>query len=77
MGVDMSPEEFMERKKIESGANLVWDRISDQGRYNVYKTVTELQELLITVDDEFALTKKQREYVRRVRLSCDKVFGSY
>ncbi len=73
----MSPEEFMERKKIESGANLVWDRISDQGRYNVYKTVTELQELLITVDDEFALTKKQREYVRRVRLSCDKVFGSY
>jgi hypothetical protein len=77
MGVDMSPEEFMERKKIESGANLVWDKISDQGRYNVYKTVTELQELLETVEDEFALTKKQREYVKRVRLSCDKVFGSY
>jgi len=73
----MSPEEFMERKKIESGANLVWDKISDQGRYNVYKTVTELQELLETVEDEFALTKKQREYVKRVRLSCDKVFGSY
>ena len=73
----MSPEEFMEMKKIESGANILWDRISDQGRYNVYKAVSELQLLLDTVDDEFAVTKKQREYVRRVRLSCDKVFGSY
>ena len=35
MGVDMSPEEFMEMKKIEYGANILWDRISDQGRYNV------------------------------------------
>ena len=76
MGVDMSPEEFMEMKKIEAGANILWDRISDQGRYNVYKVVSELQELLDTIDDEFAVTKKQREYLRRVRLSCDKVFGS-
>ena len=76
MGVDMSPEEFMEMKKIESGANILWDRISDQGGYNVYKVVSELQELLDTIDDEFAVTKKQREYLRRVRLSCDKVFGS-
>ena len=72
----MSPEEFMEMKKIEAGANILWDRISDQGRYNVYKVVSELQELLDTIDDEFAVTKKQREYLRRVRLSCDKVFGS-
>ena len=72
----MSPEEFMEMKKIESGANILWDRISDQGRYNLYKVVSELQELLDTIDDEFAVTKKQREYLRRVRLSCDKVFGS-
>lgn len=76
MGVDMSPEEFMERKKVESGANLLWDRISDQGRYNVFKVVTELQELLDVIDDDFAVTKKQREYLRRVRLSVDKVFGS-
>ena len=72
----MSPEEFREMKKIESGANILWDRISDQGRYNVYKVVSELQELLDTIDSEFAVTKKQREYLRRVRLSCDKVFGS-
>lgn len=72
----MSPEEFMERKKVESGANLLWDRISDQGRYNVFKVVTELQELLDVIDDDFAVTKKQREYLRRVRLSVDKVFGS-
>mgnify|MGYP003115684369 CR=1 FL=1 len=76
MGVDMSPEEFMERKKVESGANLLWDRISDQGRYNVFKVITELQVLLDVIDDDFAVTKKQREYLRRVRLSVDKVFGS-
>jgi len=72
----MSPEEFMERKKVESGANLLWDRISDQGRYNVFKVITELQVLLDVIDDDFAVTKKQREYLRRVRLSVDKVFGS-
>ena len=72
----MSPEEFMEMKKIESGANILWDRISDQGRYNVYKDVSELQVLLDVIDDDFAVTKKQREYLRRVRLSVDKVFGS-
>ena len=76
MGVDMSPEEFMERKKVESGANILWDRISDQGRYNVFKVITELQVLLDVIDDDFAVTKKQREYLRRVRLSVDKVFGS-
>lgn len=72
----MSPEEWNNQKRIESGANKLWDRISDQGRYNVYKVVCELQELLDTIDDEFAVTKKQREYLRRVRLSCDKVFGT-
>jgi len=76
MGVDMSPEEWNNQKRIESGANKLWDKISDQGRFNVFKAMEELRELLDVVDDEFAVTKKQREYLRRVRLSCDKVFGT-
>ena len=76
MGVNMSPEEWNNQKRIESGANKLWDKISDQGRFNVFKAMEELRELLDVVDDEFAVTKKQREYLRRVRLSCDKVFGT-
>jgi hypothetical protein len=76
MGVDMSPEEWNNQKRIESGANKLWDKISDQGRFNVFKAMEELRELLDVIDDEFAVTKKQREYLRRVRLSCDKVFGT-
>jgi|TARA_R110000851_G_scaffold117647_3_gene244546 hypothetical protein len=76
MGVNMSPEEWNNQKRIESGANKLWDKISDQGRFNVFKAMEELRELLDVIDDEFAVTKKQREYLRRVRLSCDKVFGT-
>ena len=72
----MSPEEWNNQKRIESGANKLWDKISDQGRFNVFKAMEELRELLDVIDDEFAVTKKQREYLRRVRLSCDKAFGT-
>ena len=61
MGVDMSPEEWNNQKRIESGANKLWDKISDQGRFNVFKAMEELRELLDVIDDEFAVTKKQRE----------------
>jgi hypothetical protein len=72
----MGPEEYDEKNHIEQGAALLESIITEQGKYNVYRAVIELDKFFKIADGNFALTNDQRNLLRRTAYSFKKVFNN-
>ena len=72
----MGPEEYNEKSHIEQGAALLESIITEQGKYNVYRAVIELDKFFKIADDNFALTNDQRNLLHRTAYSFKKVFNN-
>lgn len=62
------------KKEVESESATLWNNMQDQGQYNVYRAIKELETFFNVVQKEHHLTFAQREYLDRARLTFDKIF---
>ena len=72
----METEEHIEKLNIEQGATLLEITIAEQGKYNVYRAVIEIDQFLKTAERIFALTNDQRTLLERTAYSFKKVFNN-
>lgn len=72
----MQPEEWNEKERIERDADLLWAKMLEVEKYNLLRAVDELSELFKVIDNDFAMTGKQREHYNRTRITFDKIFST-
>ena len=73
--LNLFEQDVKEREVIEVQSSILFDNVLiENGRYNLYHAVLDLEEFFTVVDREFDMTYDQREKYNRARLTFEKVF---
>ena len=73
-GIGMSPEEWHEKNEADKAAEKIVEIIETWGNHNVARAVKEVDDFLNDVQQTFHMTESQRNYLKRTRLTFDKIF---